>query len=48
MNGGTVDYDHQLVKAATNLNIAMSTLKPSGLGNYGQNRFYKCRKAISI
>lgn len=44
MNGGKVDYDHPLVEAATKLNIAMSTLKPSSVGRFGQNRLYKCHK----
>lgn len=46
VNDGKVDYDHPLVEAATKLNIALSSLKSSGLGKYGQNRLYKCRKVI--
>jgi ubiquinone/menaquinone biosynthesis C-methylase UbiE len=45
MNGGKVDYDHPLVAAATNLNIGLSNLEPGGLGAYGQNRLYLCRRA---
>jgi ubiquinone/menaquinone biosynthesis C-methylase UbiE len=45
MNGGKVEYDHPMVEAATRLNIAMSSRNRGGLGTYGQNRFYKCRKA---
>lgn len=44
MNGGYVDYDNPLVAAATQLSTAISTLKPNGLGSFGQNRLYKCRK----
>ncbi len=43
-NGGVVDYDHPLVEAATRLNIALSAQHPGGLGQYGQNRLFKCRK----
>jgi SAM-dependent methyltransferase len=45
VNGGEVDYQHPLVEAATRLNIALSSVTPSGLGAYGQNRLYKCRTA---
>ena len=44
INGGKVDYDHPWVAAATNLNIGLSNLKPGGLGTYGQNRLYSCRR----
>jgi SAM-dependent methyltransferase len=44
INGGKVDYDHPLVKAATTLNQALSTIEKSALGAFGQNRLYKCRK----
>lgn len=46
-NGGKVDYEHPLVEAASMLNIALSTLQPSSLGKFGQNRLYKCRKVSS-
>jgi ubiquinone/menaquinone biosynthesis C-methylase UbiE len=45
MNGGKVDYEHPLVAAATQLNQALSTVKVSSLGSFGQNRLYHCRKA---
>lgn len=44
VNGGAVDYDHPLVEAASRLNISLSALRANGLGAYGQNRLYKCRK----
>jgi ubiquinone/menaquinone biosynthesis C-methylase UbiE len=43
-NGGTVDYEHPMVAAATSLNLAATALKPGGLGAWGQNRLYKCRR----
>lgn len=43
-NGGIVDYEHPLVKAATQLNIALSAIDENSIGTWGQNRFYKCRK----
>lgn len=48
MNGGKVDYDDPLVDAATKLNVAISTIKPNSLGQFGQNRLYKCRKVIAV
>jgi ubiquinone/menaquinone biosynthesis C-methylase UbiE len=47
VNGGKVDYEHPLVGAATNLNLALSALRPNGIGAFGQNRLYKCRRTIS-
>jgi ubiquinone/menaquinone biosynthesis C-methylase UbiE len=44
INGGTVDYDHPLVHAATRLNIAMSAEITSAFGKFGQNRMFVCRK----
>ena len=44
VNGGKVDYEHPMVEAATQLNIALSSLQPGGAGAFGQNRLYKCRK----
>ena len=44
LNEGVIDYDSPFVEAATKLNIAMSALKPSSTGWFGQNRLYKCRK----
>lgn len=44
INGGVVDYEHPIVDAAAKLNIALSSERPSGLGAYGQNRLFKCRK----
>jgi len=45
VNEGKIDYEHPFVEAATSLNIALSSQKPSSLGAYGQNRLYKCRKS---
>jgi SAM-dependent methyltransferase len=47
VNGGKVEYEHPLVEAATQLNIALSSLAPGGTGAFGQNRLYKCRKAVA-
>ncbi len=44
LNGGVVDYDHPLVKVATDLSIAVSAEEKNSFGSYGQNRLYKCRK----
>jgi SAM-dependent methyltransferase len=43
-NGGTVDYDHPLVQAATMLNKEVSAVRPSAFGAFGQNRLFVCRK----
>ncbi len=47
LNGGQVDYEHPIVEAATKLNIALSSARPSSLGGYGQNRLYRCRKSVN-
>lgn len=44
LNGGVIDYEHPIVEAATKLNIALSSIRPDGLGKFGQNRLFKCRK----
>jgi ubiquinone/menaquinone biosynthesis C-methylase UbiE len=44
INGGAVDYGHPIVDAAAKLNVALSSERPNGLGAYGQNRLFKCRK----
>ena len=44
VNGGVIDYDNPLVQAASRLNMMLSKHSPNGLGAYGQNRFFKCRK----
>ena len=44
INGGTVDYDHPLVHAATLLNIAVSAEISSAFGAFGQGRMFVCRK----
>lgn len=43
-NGGTVDYNHPMVQAATQLNLAISNFEDNSLGQFGQNRLYICRK----
>lgn len=43
-NGGNVDYEHPMVKAATELSLGLSASESSSVGTYGQNRLYKCRK----
>jgi ubiquinone/menaquinone biosynthesis C-methylase UbiE len=42
-NGGTVDYAHPLVEAATTLSKAKSQTTPGAFGRFGQNRMYVCR-----
>lgn len=44
INGGTVDYEHPIVKAAATLNRAVSATTRSSFGQFGQNRLYCCRK----
>jgi hypothetical protein len=44
INDGKVDYDHPLVQAATQLNIAVSSEMPGAFGQFGQNRLYFCHK----
>lgn len=44
INDGEVDYDHPLVQAATQLNIAASSEMRSAFGGFGQNRLYVCQK----
>lgn len=43
-NGGTVDYAHPLVEAATTLSRATSQTTPGAFGRFGQNRLYVYRK----
>lgn len=43
-NGGTVDYDHPIVKAAATLTRTISAKQPSAFSQFGQNRLYCCRK----
>lgn len=43
-NGGSIEYDHPLVAAATQLNIAISGQQKNSLGQFGQNRLYTCQK----
>jgi SAM-dependent methyltransferase len=45
INGGTVDYDHPLVQAATTLSKELSVSMPAAFGSFGQNRMFVCRKA---
>ena len=44
INGGTVDYDHPLVHAATALSKCVSGDLPSIFGPFGQNRLFCCRR----
>lgn len=41
MNGGTVDYEHPLVKIATELLLKTN---PDMFGSWGQNRLFVCRR----
>ena len=44
-NGGTVDYDNQIVHAAARLSIALSATGENRFGDFGQNRLYVARRA---
>jgi predicted O-methyltransferase YrrM len=44
INGGKVDYEHPLVKAATTLSVAISATQPNAFGAFGQNRLFDWRK----
>lgn len=41
---GRIDYNHPLVKIATELSIKTSLMTPSIFGAFGQNRLFVCRK----
>lgn len=43
-NGGSVDYEHPLVRAATELSTKVSADHPSAFGRLGQNRLFVCSK----
>lgn len=43
-NGGTVDYGHPIVHAATDFLLKSSGLKSNSFGNFGQNRLYLFHK----
>jgi SAM-dependent methyltransferase len=45
INGGTVDYAHPLVEAATRLSLSFNHEARNGFGSFGQNRLFLCRKA---
>jgi SAM-dependent methyltransferase len=45
MNGGTVDYEHPLVKLATTLSLGISASTPNAFGDFGQNRLFHWRRA---
>lgn len=46
INGGTVDYDHPVIEAATRLCLQKPELS-TGFGQCGQNRVYLCRRTKS-
>lgn len=43
-NGGSVDYDHPLVEAATRLSLARPDALAGAFGAVGQNRLFVCRR----
>jgi SAM-dependent methyltransferase len=45
INGGTIDYDHPLVQAATRLSIGLASDQPRMFGSVGQNRLFVCRQS---
>lgn len=40
LNGGKIEYDHPLIAAATQINLAANAITPNALGSFGQNRLY--------
>jgi SAM-dependent methyltransferase len=44
INGGAVDYEHPLVRAATTLSKHLSADGKATFGSFGQNRLFVCRK----
>ena len=44
LNGGKIEYDHPLVRAATDLTTKLSLQEMSSFGPYGQNRLIVYRK----
>jgi SAM-dependent methyltransferase len=45
VNGGTVEYEHPLVKAAAALSIGVAASTPGVFGPFGQNRFLHWQKS---
>ena len=43
-NGGSIDYEHQIVEAATSLSLSLGE-KSENFGAIGQNRLFVCRKS---
>jgi len=44
INDGKIDYNHELVQAATDLSISLSNQSNNPFGNFGQNRLLLLRK----
>jgi ubiquinone/menaquinone biosynthesis C-methylase UbiE len=44
INGGTVDYEHPIVKAAVTLSMGLSANQPNMFGPFGQNRLFHWKK----
>lgn len=44
-NGGTVDYDHPVVKAVTDFYLSLPEGDQTTFGGFGQNQLYVCKKA---
>ena len=44
VNDGNVDDDHPLVQAAITLSKKLAPNMANGIGSFGQNRMFACRK----
>jgi hypothetical protein len=44
INGGKIEYQDDLVRAATQLTKALSLDEMSDVGKFGQNRLFICSK----
>ena len=40
INGGKIDYDHPILKSATNLSLKIFQNERNAFSNFGQNRLY--------
>ena len=48
INGGVIDYDHPLLKSATNLSLKVFQNERNAFSNFGQNRlYYFAKKKLS-
>jgi SAM-dependent methyltransferase len=45
-NGGAIDYEHPLVRAAADLSVGVYDQYPNAFGKFGQNRLYVFNKIV--